>query len=104
MTKIAQQSDIIRKLFLEKQLAIFPIDIINIIRNYDPIFRDQFTNKVLKNLTKNVYDFWHSKMVGITDDPNNVYGDFEVFISKIDYYYEILSKILVVPPNIKYKF
>jgi hypothetical protein len=32
---MTQQMDMIRKLFLEKQLAILPADVIGIIREYD---------------------------------------------------------------------
>jgi hypothetical protein len=102
MMKITHQSDIIRRIFLEKQLETLPTDIINIIRDYDPIFRDQFTNKVLKNLTNKVYVFWHKKMLDFTGNLSNIYVDFSVYMERIDYYYEILWSVLIIPP-IKYK-
>lgn len=99
--KITQQSDIIRRIFLEKQIEILPTDVINIIRDYDPIFRDQFTNKVLKNLTNKVYVFWHKKMLDFTGNVSNTYSNI-FYMAMLDYYYEILWKVLIIPP-IEYK-
>jgi hypothetical protein len=52
--------DMIRKLFLEKQLAILPADVIGI-REYDGVFRDRFTKTVLKSLNFDVNMFWDKR-------------------------------------------
>ena len=99
---MSYQLDMIRKLFLEKQLTMLPEDVIAIIRNYDNIHRDHFTKTVLKNLTYKVYVFWHNKMLKYSKNYNNNYDDFETYIKKIDDYYDILWKVLIIPP-INYK-
>jgi hypothetical protein len=43
---MTQQMDMIRKLFLEKQLAILPADVIGIIREYDGVQRPLHENGV----------------------------------------------------------
>lgn len=46
-------------------MSCFPTDIINNIREYDDIYKDFFTKKIILNLNNNVYLFW-TKHISIT--------------------------------------
>jgi hypothetical protein len=88
--------DMIRKLFLEKQLAILPADVIGIIREYDGVFRDRFTKTVLKSLNFDVNMFWDKKMIDYANGVETMYSP--NYIKKLDDYYYILWNVLITPP------
>jgi hypothetical protein len=94
---MTQQLDMIRKLFLEKQLAELPVDVINIIRDYDYIHREHFTKVVLNSLSDKVYNFWHNKMINFTSIACTENDDFSLYISKIENYFNIIDRCLLQP-------
>jgi hypothetical protein len=94
---MTQQLDMIRKLFLEKQLTRLPVDVINIIRDYDYIHREHFTKVVLNSLSDKVYNFWHNKMINY--EKIATYGDYNFLVyKKIHDYYYILFNVIIIPP------
>lgn len=86
-----------RTRFLETQIGKFlPREVITIIRDYDPIWRDYFSKKIVANLNQNVNDFWENKMIEYTQDHrrwDNNYND------TIEKYYRMLWDVLTIPIN-----
>jgi len=87
----------IRTRFLEKQLGL-PGDVISIIRGYDPIYRDYYSKKIVKNINKNVVDFWEKKCMEYTKKQPYHLG--EDYIKQIQKYYTTL--FVIVPIDIDY--
>lgn len=90
--------EISRTLFLERQLGAFlPREIISIIRDYDAIYRDYFSEKIVANLNLFANDFWEKKINSYAksracfDDPQ--------YRIKMENYYEILWNVMVIPIN-----
>lgn len=89
----------IRTRFLERQLgAILPREVIAIVRDYDAIYRDYFSAKIVANLNSEVNDFWENKMIDFTQNLDR-YWDHN-YKTKIQNYYTILWNVLTIP--IKY--
>lgn len=96
MNMSPQVMDIVRGRFLESQLdKVLPLDVINIIRSYDSIYRDNFSKNVISSLNINVNIFWETKMMNYTNCRKNMYNS--NYIKMLDYYYYILRDVLIVP-------
>jgi hypothetical protein len=89
---MTNQIDTIRRLFLEKQLAMLPTHVISIIREHDSIFKDHFTKRVLRTLADDVAVFWEKKLSDLTSDMANVYKP-NYFEQSYTYYY-MVCKVL----------
>lgn len=87
-----QIMDIVRGKFLEKQLNL-PTEIIYIIRDYDSIYREYFSKKIILSLNINVNKFWNNKILIYKGKRNNM-NNTKNYIEKMNNYYDILWNIL----------
>jgi hypothetical protein len=69
-----------------------PPEIISIVRDYDPIYRDYFNKNIIQSLSFRVNDFWHNKyMKSLRSE--------EEYVRKIGYYYIMMSRIVYIQPH-----
>jgi hypothetical protein len=92
---MTNQMDTTRKLFLEKQFANLPVDVIGLIREYDSIFKDRFTKHVVNSINLNVNVFWDKKIRDYALNVETMYSP--TYIKKLDNYYNILWNVLTIP-------
>jgi len=52
------QMEILRNNFLGQKCSSFPIEIIRLIRDFDPIYRQLFSSQIVTKIGKHAWDFW----------------------------------------------
>lgn len=95
-----QVMDIVRGKFLEKQLNCLYPEIVSIIRDYDDIYKNYFSKKIISSLQVKVYIFWKNKSNQYAMNNTISVIDFtegSVYSVKMKYYCNILWYVIIIP-------
>ncbi len=72
-----------------------PREVVSIIRDYDPIYRDYFSKNVVSSLSDMVNDFWYEKLNKYINRPER-FGD-PNFGTKLHFYCNMIFDAVCIP-------
>ena len=80
-----------RNNFMAVMLKNLPREVVSVIRDYDPIYRDYFTKNIIRNMSVEVSNFWTNRLIDYTSNIKRYYN--VNYSRNLDRYFYNISNI-----------